>query len=83
MTAADVPWRDRRGQIAGADAKRIEPGVQFQPAFVRLGDGQGQRIVKGDGAWPILPVNHSDHGSSFESYSASQLERTWKMTALR
>ena len=44
-------------------AIRIEPRVQFHAALVGLLDRERQRIVKGSGALPIVPVRYSDHGS--------------------
>ncbi len=46
MRAGDVIRRGRRFGFGMAGAKRIEPRVQFQPALVRLGDGERERIVK-------------------------------------
>ena len=57
--------------------------MQFQPALVRLGDGEGERIVKRLRRAALAPVRYSDHGSRGEAYSASHAGRTWKITALK
>ena len=42
---ADVGGGDRAVGAAVSRAIGIEPRVQFQPALVRLGDGEGERIL--------------------------------------
>ena len=78
-----VMWSSVAGDLARrrAGAVRVEPGVQFQPAGVGLGHGEGERVVA-RATSPSSPVRNSLHGSSFDSYRASAIGRTWKTTAL-
>jgi len=71
---AFVPKRDER--------ERIKPGVQFQSSLCAssIANANGRTREQGRS---IFPIKYSDHGSSLESYNASQPGRTCKRIAFK